>query len=203
MAKAGSNADNASNASSSDSGGREHCSNVTHQKQDADESKGAAGNSASEDTAGEAEEPAIGVVLLADELKTPLDMNGTPFEDGQLVECQKCWKRMHAPQSSPYLRCFNCNSVVRPETPAEKTIRRRPMAKVSGSVHPGRASTNTPSARANAKAAPENGTTKSPPPRTRQPLSKETFARFESTFLEVKAAEVMLQLLCLEPGVKT
>eukprot|EP01043_Picozoa_sp_COSAG02_P049193 COSAG02_NODE_4916_length_4837_cov_2.892571_1_plen_111_part_00 len=97
---------------------------------------------------------------------------------------------MHAPQSSPYLRCFNCNSVVRPETPAEKAVRLRPMAKVPGNAQPGRTSTRMPSARANAKAAPENARTKSLLPRTRQPLPKETFARFESTFLEVKAAEV-------------
>jgi hypothetical protein len=124
----------------------------------------------------EQEEPSIGVVLAPEQLKSPLDMSGTPFENGQLVECQKCWKRMHAPQRSPYLRCFHCNSVVRPETPAEEAARLRASIELS------------------VNAQPSPAKSKSPTQRTRQPLPHETFARFEAVFQEVKDAEVMLLL---------
>lgn len=192
MAGAGTNAEGASGRTVGD---REHHNNVTHQKNSAvDESQheSAAGKRASwEDTAGDAEKPAVGVVLSADELKTPLDMNRTPFENGQLVECQQCWNRMHAPQRSPYLRCFHCTSIVRPETADEKAARLGPVAKVSKNVQP---------RRAKPKSQPEDGKTKSPMQRTRQPLPKETFTRFETTFQEVKAAEVIPQLFRLHRG---
>ena len=193
MAETGTNAEGASGNAGGD---RQHRGKITRQKPSAvGKRKRAAGkNTSRKDAAGEAGDPAFGIVLSANELKTPLDMNGAPFENGQLVECQQCWKRMHAPQQSPYLRCFHCNSVMRPETSREEAARLPPTAKVSGNVQPGRASAKLGSGRAKTKSHPEKHKTKSPMPRTRQPLPKETFNRFETTFQEVKAAEVIHQL---------
>lgn len=136
-------------------------------------SDAAEGERSSDENTSSKEAASVGVVLPEEQLTSPLDMSGTPFENGQLVECQKCQKRMLAPQRSPFLRCFHCNSIVRPETPAEQAARNRPSTE---------APRRTQLARAKAKSKSAA--------RTRQPLPHETTLHLETVFQRVKAAEV-------------
>ena len=89
-------------------------------------------------------------------------VSGDTFINGALVACQACQKRMIAPQTSPFLRCFHCSSVVRPGTAAD-------IAAPKPQPQP----TQDPAAGQ----------------RTRQALPQHTTDRLEAAFQAAKAAE--------------